>query len=52
MHAYNLLWDRSFIAQLYYNYMSINQGNVKQRPIWLQTSKQRISEENVGLILP
>lgn len=31
--------------------MSINEANMKQRSVWLQTSKQSISEENVGQIL-
>lgn len=51
MHMYNLLRDRSFIAQLYYNYISIYQANMKQRSVWLQTSKQSISEENMEQVL-
>lgn len=31
--------------------MFINQDNMKRRAVWLQTSKQSISEENAGQIL-
>lgn len=31
--------------------MPINEANMKQVSVWLQTSKQNISEENVGQIL-